>query len=441
MKRITEIISLIIISFSLVSCQEDEKIIVPAVEIAAANTGSTTLSFYVAHAGATSGAYLCLPEGKALPTNAVEVFGNGIAMDMDKQEIAISGLNPNTSYNIVVAVENEHRNAISNSINMTTSILVPSIASVHKEKVSLTSLSFTIEYKNVTSGAYLCIPKGESIPTKATDVLSQGIPFSINGNKTTIIVNDLEPGTEYTILVAVANEYTTRMSTPYTITLPVAEKPTITINKKEITNSSFTFTSSVNNAQEAAWFVLPADEKAPTTNNIFENGKSLAINSPEEMIIVDNLEQGKEYVLYAAAKNYNQETCCTLNFKIIKGDFLFEFDTATYKTYRDTNRELILYDGSKDNPNHKLILDLHFNAGNVTIPTGTYEVKGGTMYGTACTWYSEFIIAEENTTFKLSNGIVNISVTKKGVYTIDIDIILTDGRNLATTFVGTISEE
>ena len=114
----------------------------------------------------------------------------------------------------------------------------------------------------------------------------------------------------------------------------------------------------------------------------------------EVEIVVDDLEQGMEYILYIAAKNYNQTAKESHKFKILKGDFMTEFDIATYKTYNNTNRELVLYDGSIEAPDYKLTLDLHFNADNSIIPAGNYEVKGGTMYGTICTWYSKFEIAE-----------------------------------------------
>ena len=63
------------------------------------------------------------------------------------------------------------------------------------------------------------------------------------------------------------------------------------------------------------------------------------------------------------------------------------------------------------------------------------------MYGSINTKYSKFEIKEEGKTLNLSSGTTNITVSKKGVYTIDIDIILSDGRNLVTSFIGTITEE
>lgn len=440
MKQVTNILISFLLVFSIYSCKEDTKIIVPAVEIAGADAGPTTLSFYIAHAGATSGAYLCLPEDQTLPSTAAEVLENGKYLEMDKQEIVVSGLETNKSYNIVVAVENEHRNAISNTINMKTSILVPSIVSVREGDVSFTSLTFSVEYKYATSGSYMCIPKGGSIPTEASDVINNGTPFAINDKSTTITVNDLESGMEYTILVAVANEYAARMYTPFTMVLPTADDPIITINEGETTNHSFTFSTSVSHAQEAAWMVLPASEKKPSTTTVLENGEKLNTDGEITEISLDNLEQGKEYIVYVAAKNYNKLVCKTLNFTIIKGDFMIGFDIATYKTYSNSNRELILYSGTKERPDYKLTLDLHFNS-DTLIPAGEYEVKNGMMYGSINTKYSKFEIKEEGKTLNLSSGTTNITVSKKGVYTIDIDIILSDGRNLATSFTGTLSED
>ena len=441
MKKIFNLFITFVLVLTLYSCQEDEKIVIPAVEIAAANANATSLSFYIAHAGATSGAFLCQPVEYPLPATASEVLEKGISMDMRTQEIVVKGLESNTAYNIVVAVENKHRSAISNSINMKTTILVPSIISVRESNVSLTSLSFNIEYKNATSGAYLCIPKGKIVPTDASEIISNGTPITISGGATSVTIEELEPGTEYTILVAVANEFASRMYPPFTITLPAADKPIISINPKEITNHSFSFYTSVTSAQEASWMVLPAKEKVPSTETIIQEGTTLNTEGKEVEIVVDDLEQGMEYILYIAAKNYNQTAKESHKFKILKGDFMTEFDIATYKTYNNTNRELVLYDGSIEAPDYKLTLDLHFNADNSIIPAGNYEVKGGTMYGTICTWYSKFEIAEENANFGLVSGTVNVSATKKGVYTFDIDISLKDGRNLATTFTGTITEE
>ena len=276
--------------------------------------------------------------------------------------------------------------------------------------------------------------------TEASDVINNGTPFTINDKSTTITVNDLESGMEYTILVAVANEYAARMYTPFTMVLPTADDPIITINEGETTNHSFTFSTSVSHAQEAAWMVLPTSEKKPSTTTILENGEKLNTDGEITEISLDNLEQGKEYIVYVAAKNYNKLVCKTLNFTIIKGDFMIGFDMATYKTYSNSNRELILYSGTKESPDYKLTLDLHFNSDSL-IPAGEYEVRNGMMYGSINTKYSKFEIKEEGKTLNLSSGTTNITVSKKGVYTIDIDIILSDGRNLVTSFIGTITEE
>ena len=440
MKQVTNILISFLLVFSIYSCKEDTKIIVPAVEIAGADAGPTTLSFYIAHAGATSGAYLCLPEEQTLPSTAAEVLESGKSLEMDKQEIVVSGLETNKSYNIVVAVENEHRNAISNSINMKTSILVPSIVSVREGDVSFTSLTFSVGYKYATSGSYMCIPKGGTIPTEASDVINNGTPFTINDKSTTITVNDLESGMEYTILVAVANGYAARMYTPFTMVLPTADDPIITINEGETTNHSFTFSTSVSHAQEAAWMVLPTSEKKPSTTMVLENGEKLNTDGEITEISLDSLEQGKEYIVYVAAKNYNKLVCKTLNFTIIKGDFMIGFDIATFKTYSNSNRELILYSGTKESPDYKLTLDLHFNS-DTLIPAGEYEVKNGMMYGSINTKYSKFEIKEEGKTLNLSSGKIIITINEKSNFNIDIDIILSDGRNLVTSFIGTITEE
>ena len=86
MKQVTNILISFLLVFSIYSCKEDTKIIVPAVEIAGADAGPTTLSFYIAHAGATSGAYLCLPEEQTLPSTAAEVLESGKSLEMDKQD-------------------------------------------------------------------------------------------------------------------------------------------------------------------------------------------------------------------------------------------------------------------------------------------------------------------------------------------------------------------
>ena len=186
--------------------------------------------------------------------------------------------------------------------------------------------------------------------------------------------------------------------------------------------------------------VLPTSEKKPSTTTVLENGEKLNTDGEITEISLDNLEQGKEYIVYVAAKNYNKLVCKTLNFTIIKGDFMIGFDIATYKTYSNSNRELILYSGTKESPDYKLTLDLHFNSDSL-IPAGEYEVRNGMMYGSINTKYSKFEIKEEGKTHNLSSGTTNITVSKKGVYTIDIDIILSDGRNLATSFTGTLSED
>ncbi|MBR2947147.1 MAG: hypothetical protein IKC17_00965 [Bacteroidales bacterium] len=177
----------------------------------------------------------------------------------------------------------------------------PSI-SLTAGEVTENTISFTVTPKDAEKCAYQVILGTAELPTDAV-VLSQGVQIDAK-NQSNQTVSELEPGTEYKVIVAVQNGPHQKSKT---ITMTTAEEvipdPEVSVVAGEATVNTISFTVVSANADACAYFIL-GEEVEMTAQDVFANGVSLEVGEVE--VEVENLTPDTQYFIYAAASRADE---------------------------------------------------------------------------------------------------------------------------------------
>lgn len=232
MKKIKTFSSLTLaaaIAAAAVSCEKpSEKEGIPSLEIREAAYTETSLSFMLLPQRADEVAYTVSDNLGYMPT-AEEIFSTGKKAETSDKSYTVNNLTPGTVYRILAAAKNAYGTSEIAQLGMKTKLPAAEL-SLKAGMVRPTSLAFTLTTGNVKEAAYVCVEKGEEIPS-AGDIMKSGV--AVEANRTVAcVVPDLASETCYVLAAAALDlsgtGYVTAEPLEMTTTAPtavVAPKP------------------------------------------------------------------------------------------------------------------------------------------------------------------------------------------------------------------------
>ena len=168
-------------------------------------------------------------------------------------------------------------------------------------EVTETTISFTATPADAEKCAYKVVLATEELPTDAV-VLAQGVQIEAKAESKQT-VSDLQPGTEYVVVVAVQNGPKQKSATLEMTTVePQIPAATISVTAGEATENAISFTIVSADATNVAYIVTDtAFDHELSAEEVLEGG--VAVETGEVSVTIDELEADTQYYIVAAATN------------------------------------------------------------------------------------------------------------------------------------------
>ncbi len=168
-------------------------------------------------------------------------------------------------------------------------------------EVTETTISFTATPADAEKCAYKVVLATEELPTDAV-VLAQGVQIEAKAESKQT-VSDLQPGTEYVVVVAVQNGPKQKSATLEMTTVePQIPAATISVTAGEATENAISFTIVSTDATNVAYIVTDtAFDHELSAEEVLEGG--VAVETGEVSVTIDELEADTQYFIVAAATN------------------------------------------------------------------------------------------------------------------------------------------
>lgn len=168
-------------------------------------------------------------------------------------------------------------------------------------EVTETTISFTATPADAEKCAYKVVLATEELPTDAV-VLAQGVQIEAKAESKQT-VSDLQPGTEYVVVVAVQNGPKQKSATLEMTTVePQIPAATISVTAGEATENAISFTIVSTDATNVAYIVTDtAFDHELSAEEVLEGG--VAVETGEVSVTIDELEADTQYYIVAAATN------------------------------------------------------------------------------------------------------------------------------------------
>ena len=168
-------------------------------------------------------------------------------------------------------------------------------------EVTETTISFTATPADAEKCAYKVVLATEELPTDAV-VLAQGVQIEAKAESKQT-VSDLQPGTDYVVVVAVQNGPKQKSATLEMTTVePQIPAATISVTAGEATENAISFTIVSADATNVAYIVTDtAFDHELSAEEVLEGG--VAVETGEVSVTIDELEADTQYYIVAAATN------------------------------------------------------------------------------------------------------------------------------------------
>lgn len=228
----------------------------------------------------------------------IQMNGTQILIENGSYELTLSNLQEETKYNVYFAV---HNSKIWNDgyikREFKTTIQLPTTSSI-----SPTSDGAVITVKHPTQNIlvkYLVKKTSEAAP-KLSDIQLNGTEFLIENGSYDLELTNLESSTDYNVYFAVHNgmvwnnEYITRKFTTTSEKIPPL--PTTSISPTE--DSAVITVNHPTKDILVKYLVKKSDEKAPTFEELYNNGKKIVIENGTYSFNINNLKPATRYKIY-----------------------------------------------------------------------------------------------------------------------------------------------
>lgn len=307
------------------------------------------------------------------------------------------------------------------------------------------ALSFTATVTDADEAAYMVLEDGAEAPTLDA-ILADGVKLdAAAADAQSVTVENLTPATSYTIVAAAKNKaHTVGSNTLYMATVELGVL-TLDVEIVQKDHEKMHFRVTAENAEKAAYVVMPASMNAPGISYVLESGTVIDLTSRESIEVAD-LQCDTEYALYVAAEG-NEQTLM-LEPIVFKTDddpnnvISHDYTRARGTKYGSSYFMMFSYPDANEADNFAynektLSLDFYGDPNKDYLPAGTYEVKESTEPDCVSSYrYSTY---GYDNGVQLSSGrvIVDIDPETKA-YSFDIDLYLKDGRHLVATYNGDV---
>ena len=283
----------------------------------------------------------------------------------------------------------------------------------------LQEITFTVTSKNAEACAWLCVAKGQTVPS-GTDIMSKG-KVTFANTSTEIKVSDLAYETTYVIVAAAMSGDDIVTSEPVEMTtLPRPIEPAVTLSAGNAVGDTYTFTITPVDAEKCAYKVYGKDETC-TVEDVLSTGTEVAVEEAE--ITIDDLEDGEYYVV--AAVQYGEKTALSNQMSFIISSALPTYTVnpvRVYASYMDQyGMDYVIMVDFIDNVGERshIALDFILPSPCDYLAEGTY-VFGADAAPKLDADYTEQVIKGEGRG-KFISGYCNVGILD-GNYSLDISL-------------------
>lgn len=274
----------------------------PQVTLREVETAENSLTFELKPVDASRAVYRIVEAGETEPS-VDELFEEGIEADPSQtKSYTAKELRSDTEYLILAAASNEYgRSKEIARLTMKTLSIEPGLR-IESGSTDLHSIRFTLTPADADRVAYLCVKKGETVPS-AAEILEKGTEADPSAKKE-YAIDRLESNTAYVVAAAAAHgEHLTEAVTTELATTRI--DPQLTLQSVEVTSSAIRFSITPNRAEKVAYVCYAASETAPDAERILSEGTE-ADASQYQTYLVENLLPGTDYVIAAVAGAGNE---------------------------------------------------------------------------------------------------------------------------------------
>lgn len=452
---LTALCAVLFASLGTTACSEDatdeEYPTAPLVSLASVAATKTSLTFSVASEHAREVAWLCVEKSKAnenggLTADRIRTWGDRVYGDTP---ITLEDLKPQTDYAIAAVAWKGGLYSTVARIDMTTGALTPALA-IRKGTAGETTLTFTADFTNVQTAAYVVIEKttGATVPS-AAEVLKSGVVIEEEGEVT---VSNLDPATNYIIAAAAANRglYTAVQHIEMTTATPA---PTLELKGGAATESTLSFSATAEYATAIYYMHVKKGETLPQAAQIVTSGTRLPASG---QATISRLQAETTYVIVAVATNAEKRSevaslemttaestydASVLDRQVGAGEYT-EKVSGSYCSYY-----FVLSNADEGTtPRRELHLDLSYfksYSTPVKLTTGDYTIsdKYGLRYAYGPRTFC--IDTESNgqkTQIDFKSGKIKVATSANG-YKITTDLVTEEGETFTVTYDGPVSFE
>lgn len=305
---------------------------------------------------------------------------------------------------------------------------MPTVSIVTGE-VTDASLTFTVTAANSTKAAWICVKKGEAVPT-VENILAKG--KSVDASKATVVtVSDLEHNTDYVIAVAVEGEGGTASNTA---NMKTAKSPDPTVAlalEGEATETSFSFKVTIANATKYAYKCIKDGETVPTIASILADG--INITDITKAIEVKELLPNTKYAVYVAVEGRaGQVLSAPLEVTTKQKVMNLEFTESSVKSVSGNNYYLRFA-----NNTYELKVDFYTTSGAKYLMPGIYKLDG--MKEMECAkQYTDLTKDGAESKSLFNAGDIEVAIVEGNTYEIKINLTLESGELVTGYYKGEI---
>ncbi len=293
-------------------------------------------------------------------------------------------------------------------------------------EVTETTISFTVTPADAEKCAYKVVLATEELPTDAV-VLAQGVQIEAKAESKQT-VSDLQPGTEYVVVVAVQNGPKQKSATLEMTTVePQIPAATVSVTAGEATENTISFTIESADATAVAYVVSESAIEL-SAEEVLEEGIAVEVGAVE--VTIDELTAETEYYIVAAATNGEEAVLSeVVTIETLAGQTPPPPPTNDAvilgRSYGDTNYGIYVF----ENGEQVMYIDAFCPTSTFSIlPEATYEVNGEGDY-----YIGQW--SEGKNWAKLSSGSMVVKHLDSG-YEIVIDIVDENGEQYSYSYSG-----